>query len=34
MVRAVEGEVNDHSFRQVVRAAAPRLVRLGMKFAF
>jgi hypothetical protein len=31
---SVDGEVNDPSFGQVVRAAAPRLVQLGAKFAF
>lgn len=31
---AVDGEVNDPHFGQVVSAAAPRLVQLGAKFAF
>ncbi|HTW57315.1 MAG TPA: carboxypeptidase regulatory-like domain-containing protein [Terriglobales bacterium] len=31
---AVDGEVNDPHFGQVVSAAAPRLVQLGLKFAF
>jgi hypothetical protein len=31
---SVDGEVNDPHFGQVVSAAAPRLVQLGIKFAF
>jgi hypothetical protein len=31
---SVDGEVNDPHFGQIVSAAAPRLVQLGMKFAF
>ncbi|MGA7292222.1 MAG: carboxypeptidase-like regulatory domain-containing protein [Terriglobales bacterium] len=31
---AVDGEVNDPHFGQVVSAAAPRLIQLGAKFAF
>jgi hypothetical protein len=31
---AVDGEVNDLNFGQVVKAAAPRLVQLAVKFAF